>query len=128
MGQARRSSRTRAERPRQRAQAGFTLLEVEAAVVVLSLLILGFGKLVWHYEELAAEGDRWCQGSQSVFVKIADDEIERILGMPATVVSSEPADPPGPPPPDAYEVEVLSTTDSLYPRTASASVLMTENP
>ena len=126
------SNPTRAERDlpvgRRRRQAGFTLLELEAAVILLSLLIVGFMKLVWHHEELAAAGDRWCQDEPSFFVKVSDDDLERTIGVPARLVTIQPDPIPDPPDPDVYSVDVVSFSKTLDPPSASASVLLTLNP
>ncbi|RKY22129.1 MAG: hypothetical protein DRQ55_01960 [Planctomycetota bacterium] len=97
-------------------------------MLLLSLLVLAVFKLVWHHEELASAADRWCQGEPTYYVQISGDEVERTLGMPAALVSSPPAALPAPPADELYDVEVLNTSQTLYPPSASANVLMTLNP
>lgn len=115
-------------RPTKADQAGFTLLEVEVAILVLSLLILGFSKLMGAHEQLASEMDSWCQGEPTYYIEMADDALLRALGAPGVLVIDEPAGLSGPPAPDAYEVEILSWSQTLLPPASTCTVLLTENP
>jgi prepilin-type N-terminal cleavage/methylation domain-containing protein len=118
----------------RRRQSGFTLLEVEAAVLILSILVVGVFKLVWHHEQIADASDQWCQinppsfTAPTYYIQISGDELERVLGMPGELVDTSPPALPGPPAPDVYDVEVQDYSQALYPPTSTCSVVMTLNP
>lgn len=105
-------------------QAGFTMLELVAAVFVFTLLVVGWMELVGHHEELAAASDDWCQDGPTYYVVLSTDPMERILGVAAGLRATAPPALPGGSGGGDYEVSVLSRSRTLYPLTATASVLL----
>jgi len=95
---------------------------------VFAFLVVGFMKLVWHHEELASAADRWCRNTPSYFMQVSDDDLERALGVPARLTSSNPGSYPSPPGAGAYDVSITDWTKSLIPASTTCSVLMTANP
>ena len=108
-------------------QRGFTLLECVVATLMFSLLIIGFMHLNAGHERLVADIESWAAGEPTWYADRSDDDIERVLGVSATLVASDPGAPPGPPAPDAYSVTITSADFELNPIQATAVVLMVEN-
>ena len=115
------SRRRRTERRR-----GFTLLECTVALLVFTLLVVGLGRLVVAHDRVLASMETWLQGDPTWFVDVPDDDLERVLGVPARLVEMSPLPPPGPPPALVWTVTVQSVQRQLAPPQASAVVVMSE--
>jgi prepilin-type N-terminal cleavage/methylation domain-containing protein len=111
---------------RRRTDRGFTLLECTVALLLFTLLVVGLAKLTVAHDRLVASTEGWLADDPVVFVDVSDDDLQRLLGVPARLVPDAPAPPPAPPAPDAWLVTVTATARTLDPPTASALVVMTE--
>ena len=105
-------------------KGGFTLLEFEIAILILMFSVLGITKLVVSHERLLADLEEWCSGDPVYFVVPSEDELERILGMPAALSTTPPSGDPPPADPQPYEVTVETVARELYPFRATATVKM----
>jgi prepilin-type N-terminal cleavage/methylation domain-containing protein len=109
--------------PARSSERGFSLLELQVSMLLLSLAALGIFKLVVAHEQLASRMEEWCVGEPTLYLEPSASSFERILGFPAAALSTEGtvgnADPPGIP---VNEVFVLAAQATLYPPGASATV------
>ena len=119
------SSRRRPER-RAGGAAGFTLLECTVALLLFTLLVLGLSRLTVAHDRLVSSLDGWLADDPVYYVDQPDDDLQRVLGVPAKLSEAVPTLPDPPPPPDAYAVTVQSVERGLDPATANAVVVMTE--
>jgi prepilin-type N-terminal cleavage/methylation domain-containing protein len=111
---------------RRRTERGFTLLECTVALLLFTLLVVGLARLTVAHDRLVASTEVWLADDPILFVDVADDELERLLGVPARLVADAPAPPPAPPAPLAWLVTVTEVSRQLDPPAASALVVMTE--
>jgi len=106
--------------------AGFTLVECQIAVLMLTLVLLGFMHLNGAHERLVADMESWLADDPTYYVEKHDDELMRILGAPAWLATVPPTPLSPPPSPDAYDVYVLDATLGLRPLSASATFYQEE--
>lgn len=103
-------------------ERGFTLLECEIALIVLTLAILLLSRLVVSHELLVHDMERWVSADPVYYVVPREDAFERQLGHAAGIQTALPVGGGGGGGPVDHEVTVLSVTRTLYP--ASISVLV----
>jgi prepilin-type N-terminal cleavage/methylation domain-containing protein len=108
--------------PRRPELAGFTLLECLVAVIVLSLLAVGLARLTTHHDKLMAGVEQWTFGDPTYFVAQPEDGLQRLVGVPATLVGSPPLPPAPLPGPGVLQVTVSSVELELHPPQATALV------
>jgi prepilin-type N-terminal cleavage/methylation domain-containing protein len=101
---------------RRRTERGFTLLECTVALLLFTLLVVGLARLTVAHDRLVASTEVWLADDPILFVDVADDELERLLGVPARLVADAPAP----------LVTVTEVSRQLDPPAASALVVMTE--
>ena len=107
-------------------ESGFTLLECLVAVLVLSLLATGLAKLTVHHDRIVADLESWTDGDPTWYVTQVDDDLARLVGVPATL-SADPPPPLSPPPgPGAFAVTVSDVELQLDPPAASARAHLQE--
>ncbi|MDJ0976361.1 MAG: prepilin-type N-terminal cleavage/methylation domain-containing protein [Planctomycetota bacterium] len=104
-------------------ERGFTLLEIQIALLLLALATFGYVKLAGAQSSMVNAVDGWCRGEPTFIVAPAARETERQLGVPASLIASD-EEPPGdvPTPDGENEVTVLSVSHGLDPATATALV------
>ena len=91
---------------------GFTLLECEVALVVLTLALMFLSRLTVAHETLVADVEAWVDGDPTFYVDLRDARWERLLGHPPELAAGVPEPPPAPPAAD-YEVELVSLSHDL---------------
>ena len=64
-------------------QRGFTLLDCEIAIIVLSLLSVGVMNRTRSHEQVVRSLEKWHEGRSVYYVVQPEDPIERLLGVPA---------------------------------------------
>ena len=104
----------------RRPETGFTLLECLVAVMLLSLLAVGLAKLTVHHDRLVHDLESWTDDDPTWFVAQADDDLQRLVGVPATLATEPPPPPSGPPAPGALAVTVTAVELELHPPQATA--------
>ena len=100
--------------------AGFTLLECLVAVMLLSLLAVGLAKLTVHHDRLVHDLESWTDDDPTWFVAQPDDDLQRLVGVPATLATEPPPPPSGPPAPGVLAVTVTAVELELHPPQATA--------
>ena len=109
---------------RQTEGNGFTLLEFEICVVILTLTVLGVTQLVVKHGELVSDLEAWCVGAPQYFVALAEDDLERVLGYSARLSDTLPTPPAPAPSGTLYTVEIQAADQELYPPKVTATVHM----
>ncbi len=66
---------------------GFTLLELEVAMVILAMGIVGLGSLVTVTTRQMAEVDKWCEDEPTYYLVSQEDPWMQQLGTPANMES-----------------------------------------
>lgn len=107
--------------PRRPELAGFTLLECLVAITLLSLLAMGLARLTTTHDRLLAGLEAWTHDEPTYFVAQPDGAMQRLVGMPATLVT-EPPLPPSGPGSGALQVTVTAVDLVLHPPQATAQV------
>ena len=106
---------------------GFTLLELNVAVLLLTLLVLGFTQLVKAQESMVVDMETWIEGDPVYYVVPPQDPFERALGTSSALSDDPPPPPPGPDTTEyANRVTLESVTRDLAPPRAEAIVLVEE--
>lgn len=67
------------------ASRGFSLLELQVGLLLMTLVIVGFTRLVTAQESLVRDLEAWCRDDPVFYVVLPDDEHERAVGMPAAL-------------------------------------------
>lgn len=118
-----------------RAVRGFTLLEVEVALVILALAFLLLTKLCVAHAVLLGKTEEWLAGDPVLYVVPREDELERLLFHAPDLLAEDPlpdtgpgggppgggppgGGPPGGGPPGAgpaHAVTILSVSRQLVP-------------
>lgn len=102
---------------------GFTLLEIQVALVLLALATFGYVKLAGAQGSTINEMDAWCRGNPTYVLAPAARATERELGLPAALYgeAEEPparaATPEGP-----NDVTVVRVQRAIAPLRAEAVV------
>ena len=78
------------DRRAPRGARGTTLLECEIAVIMLSVLVVGMVKLLGSHERLVSTLDAWAADEPTLWVHLPEDELRRVLGVPARFVLERP--------------------------------------
>jgi len=73
------------------ARAGFTMIEVMVAVVLLNLLVVGVVKLFIGQNAMVEDLEGWAEGEPVLYLVPDRDPLARQLGMPANLSSDRPA-------------------------------------
>ena len=66
-----------------RTERGFTLLELQVAVLLLTILVFGFQQLAKSHESMLGDLESWCRDAPVFQVTAPTDAHERAAGMPA---------------------------------------------
>lgn len=107
----------------RRSDGGFSLLEVQVGLLLLTLVVVGFVNLVKAQESLVGDMETWCRGDPVLYVVQPSDPYERVAGVPAALLEEKPAAAPAPLEEAwAYELEVREVTRGLRPQRARAVV------
>ncbi|MDJ0522914.1 MAG: hypothetical protein QNJ90_12670 [Planctomycetota bacterium] len=69
----------------RRSTTGFSLLEVQVGLLLLTLVVVGFTRLVGAQESLVRDLESWCQGDPVFRVVPPADEHERVARVPAAL-------------------------------------------
>jgi len=105
-------------------ERGFTILECEIALLVLTLAVILVMRMVSAHDVLMQDMDGWLEGDEpTYYIAPRDNDYERWLEYRADLSPTEPG--PGTwtgPPDPAYIVSILSTTKELNPPTLSILV------
>ena len=104
----------------RRPETGFTLLECLVAVMLLSLLAVGLAKLTVHHDRLVHDLESWTDDDPTCFVAQPDDDLQRLVGVPATLATEPPPPPSGPPAPGVLAGPVTALELELHPPQATA--------
>lgn len=108
---------------RRRKNAGFTMMELMCAIVVLNLLVAGLVTLFQGQNHMVNSLEEWCEGEPVLYIAQDGDPIARSLGVPAllsktsVVAQPLPRDSGGE---EDYEVSVLEVKRRFGKSEASA--------
>jgi len=72
-------------------QQGFSLLELQVGLLVMTLVVVGFNNLAKAQEGLLRDLEAWCRGDPVLYVAAPADVYERVAGVPATLTGDVPA-------------------------------------
>ncbi len=102
---------------------GFTLLEIQVALVLLALAMFGYVRLAGAQSSAIDSLDAWCQGEPTFLVVAASSPTERQIGMPAQLLDEGDSPPsPADQPEGENEVTILAVDRSVMPMNASVLV------
>ena len=101
-------------------------MECEVAILLLSLLVVGFMHLTAAHERLVTDMEGWLADEPVYWIAQPIPHRERIVGMPAQLTTAPPPPVSGPPPAGKYSIQLSRLRTTLYPPTASALVKLTE--
>ena len=73
-------------------QRGFTLLELQVAVLLLTILVFGFQQLAKSHESMLGDLESWCHGEPVFQIVSPEDPHERAAGVPAALRESDETD------------------------------------
>ena len=104
-------------RPRPSSDRGFTLLECEVALIVLTLAVLLLSRLIVSHDRIVQDMEGWLDGDPVYWVAPRANEWERILGHAAELTTTQPG-----PESTGGRIVVLEVTRTLDPPTVVAIV------
>ncbi|MGB0953158.1 MAG: type II secretion system protein [Planctomycetota bacterium] len=108
---------------RRHRNAGFTMIELMCAIVVLNLLVAGLVTLFQGQNHMVNSLEEWCEGEPVLYIAQDSDPLARSLGIPATLskdaVQAQPL-PQGFTGGSDYEVSVLEVKRRFGKSEASA--------
>jgi hypothetical protein len=105
-------------------ERGFTILECEIALLVLTLAVILTMKMIAAQDVLMQSMDSWLEGdAPTYYIAKRESDYERWLEYLADLSPTEPGASSWSPPLDpAYRVSILSNTKQLDPPTISVLV------
>lgn len=80
-------SSLRSRRPR-RGSAGFTLLEVMCAIIVMNVLVMVTARQIMAHNELVRTLEEWCEDDPIYYVDPAADPIYRAAEVPSELLEA----------------------------------------
>jgi prepilin-type N-terminal cleavage/methylation domain-containing protein len=104
---------------------GFTMLELQVALIVLGVCLMGLASLLAMHSRQLRQVEQWCgPGHPTYYLVSQTDRWMKQLGAPANMEPAVGKTPWVPPPADKpkYDVHLLSVSRQLDNTTLSATV------